>query len=267
MTTLMAIGGAVDFEEPIIFEEFIKRAGGSKATIVVLPQASSLAETGTEYAETFHKLGLKKKPVSLEFRDRSAADAKENLGALRKATGIFIAGGNQMRLTSLMGGTKFEQELLAAYQRGAVIAGTSAGTAVQSKIMIAYGRGGATPRERIAQFSPGFGFTDRIIFDQHFRQRDRLGRLVYAISMHPGALGVGVDENTAAIVEDDRRITVCGKSAVTIVDGSKMQATNVAEVTNSRPIAVSGLTLHVLTLGCSFDMKSRTAVIPRMLAG
>lgn len=264
MTTLMAIGGAVDFEEPVIFEEFIKRAGGTKANIVVLPQASSLADTGKDYSRTFQKLGVKKKPISLEFRTRAEADRKNHIDALRHATGIFIAGGTQMRLTSIMGGTKFEEALLAAYRRGAVIAGTSAGTAVQSKIMIAYGRGGATPRERIAQFSTGFGFTDKVIFDQHFRQRDRLGRLAYAISIHPGALGVGVDENTAAILEDDRHITVCGRNAITIVDGKNMKSTNVAEVTNSRPVAISGLMIHVLTEGCSFDMKSRTAVIPRL---
>ena len=104
-----------------------------------------------------------------------------------------------MRITSIIGGTEFEQELLYAYRRGAVICGTSAGTAVMSKVMLAYGRGGATPRKGIARFSPGLGFTDKIIFDQHFRQRDRLGRLTYAISMHPGSLGVGVDENTCAI--------------------------------------------------------------------
>jgi cyanophycinase len=262
----MAIGGAVDFEEPVIFQEFIKRADGEKAHIVILPQASSLAKTGQEYSRTFQKLGLKNKPVSLEFHTRQEADRKSHLEVLHRATGIFIAGGTQMRLTSLLGGTKFEEELLAAYKGGTVIAGTSAGTAVQSRVMIAYGRGGATPRERSAQFSTGFGFTDKIIFDQHFRQRDRLGRLLYAISMHPGALGVGVDENTAAIVEDDRRIVICGRNAVTIVDGKNMKATNVAEITNSRPVAVSGLTIHVLTEGCTFDMKSRTAVIPRLLA-
>ncbi len=267
MTTLMAIGGAMDFEEPGIFEEFIKRAGGAKANIVVLPQASSLPETGTQYVQIFRNFGLKKKPISLEFRARAEADRKRHLEALRHATGIFIAGGTQMRLTSLLGGTSFETELLAAYGRGAVIAGTSAGTAVQSKIMFAYGRSGATPRGGIAQFSTGFGFTDKIIFDQHSRQRDRLGRLAYAISMHPGALGVGVDENTAAIVENDRHITVCGKNAITIVDGKNMKATNVAEITGSRPVAISGLMIHVLTAGCSFDMKSRTAVIPRALAG
>jgi cyanophycinase len=263
----MAVGGALNFEEPRIFQEFIRRAGEASAKIVVLPQASSLPETGQEYSLVFKKLGVKSRPVSLEFRDRAQADRKQNLELLRQATGIFIAGGTQMRLTSLLGGTMFEEELLAAYRRGAVIAGTSAGTAVQSKLMIAYGRGGPTPREGIARFSTGFGFTDKILFDQHFRQRDRLGRLVYAISMHPGAFGVGVDENTAAIVEDDRHISVCGKNAITIVDGKEMKATNVAEVTNSRPVAVSGLIIHVLTEGCSFDLNTRAARVPGAIAG
>lgn len=262
MTTLMAIGGAVDFEEPVIFKEFIRRAGGAKARIVVLPQASGLKDTGREYCDAFRSLGVKRTPISLEFRERAEADKKKHLDALLHATGIFIAGGTQMRITAIVGGTEFEQELLAAFQRGAIVAGTSAGTAVMSKVMLAYGKGGATPRERIAQFSPGLGFTDKIIFDQHFRQRDRLGRLAYAISMHPGRYGVGVDENTCAIVENDSHISVLGKSAITIVDGKEMVSTNVADVEGSRPIAVSGLKIHVLTEGCSFDLKTRRAVIP-----
>ena len=262
MTTLMAIGGAVDDEESILFKEFIQRAGGVKARIVVLPQASVVKETGKGYCEVFKKLGVKSKPISLEFRERKEADKKKHLEALRNATGIFITGGTQMRITSIIGGTDFEKELLAAFQRGAVIGGTSAGTAVMSKVMLAYGKSGATPRERIAQFSPGLGFTDKIIFDQHFRQRDRLGRLTYAVSMHPGLFGVGVDENTCAIVEDNQKITVLGKNAITIIDGEKMTATNVAEVEGSRPVAVSGLRIHVLTEGCSFDMKTRQATIP-----
>ena len=128
--------------------------------------------------------------------------------------------------------------------------------------MLSYGHGGPTPRERIAQFTPGLGFTDKIIFDQHFRQRDRLGRLSYAIAAHPGILGIGVDENTAAIVKDDRHIIVCGKNAVTIVDGKFLVASNVADVTGSRPIAISGLTLHVLTENCSFDMNSAPHPFP-----
>jgi cyanophycinase len=258
----MAIGGAVDFEEPVIFKEFIKRAGGTRARIVVLPQASGLKDTGKEYVKAFQELGVKTKPVSLEFRERKDADRKNHLDSLQSATGIFIAGGVQMRITAIIGGTDFEVELLSAFRRGAVVAGTSAGTAVMSKVMLAYGKGGATLRERIAQFSPGLGFTNKIIFDQHFRQKDRLGRLAYAISMHPGLLGIGVDENTCAIVEEDKQITILGKNAVTIVDGKEMVSTNVAEVEGSRPVAVSGLRIHVLTDGCSFDMKARTATIP-----
>ena len=261
MTTLMAIGGAVDFEEPSIFKEFIRRAGGAKARIVVLPQASGLANTGREYCQAFQNLGVKQEPVSLEFRARAQADNPHHLEALENATGIFIAGGTQMRITTILGGTKFESALLSAYKRGVVVAGTSAGAAVMSRVMLAYGKSGATPRERIAQFSPGLGFTDRIIFDQHFRQRDRLGRLAYAISMHPGLLGVGVDENTCAIVEADKHIMVCGRSAITIVDGTEMVSTNVADVEGSRPVAVSGLKIHVLTEGCSFDLKTRLASI------
>ena len=264
MTILMAIGGAVNFEQPSIIQEFIRYAGGAQAHIVILPQASSLADTGVEYQDKFQDLGAERRPTVLDFRDRADTDKPEHLEALRNATGVFITGGTQMRIPALIGGSSLEFELLAAYQRGAIVGGTSAGAAVLSKVMLAYGRSGATPRERIAQFTPGLGFTDKIIFDQHFRQRDRLGRLAYAISTHPGLLGVGVDENTAAIVEDDECITVCGKNAVTIVDGKTMTATNVAEVTRSRPVAVSNLTVHVLTAGCSFNMRIRSASIPKI---
>jgi cyanophycinase len=265
MTTLIAIGGAADLEEPIIFKEFIRRAGGSHAKIVILPQASGLKDTGKEYIQTFVDLGVKRKPISLEFRLRLNADLPEHLKAVRNASGIFIAGGTQMRLSHIIGGTKLEEELHKAYQRGCVISGTSAGTAILSKVMLAYGKSGATPRERIAQFSQGFGFTDKIVFDQHFRQRDRLGRLAYAVATHPGLLGVGVDENTAAIVENDSKIYVIGQSAVTIVDGKNITASNVAEATASRPIAISGLQVHVLTPGCTFDIKKRTAYIPPLV--
>ena len=264
MTILMAIGGAVNFEEPVMFREFIRHAGGTQANIVILPQASSLADTGAEYLKKFQDLGVQRKPIVLDFRDRADADRPEHLEALRSATGVFITGGTQMRIPALIGGSTLEVELLAAYQRGAIVGGTSAGAAVLSKIMLAYGRSGATPRERIAQFTPGLGFTDKIIFDQHFRQRDRLGRLAYAVATHPGLLGVGVDENTAAIVEDDKCINVCGRNAVTIVDGKSLTATNVAEVTGSRPIAVSNLTVHIMTEGCTFDIPSRSASLPKI---
>jgi cyanophycinase len=133
--------------------------------------------------------------------------------------------------------------------------------------MLAYGKNGATPRQSSAQFVPGLGFTNRIIFDQHFRQRDRLGRLLYAVANHPGKLGVGVDENTAAVIEADgptqtEVLTVIGQNAVTIVDGRAIEATDVSELKPRQPVAVSGVRLHVLTHGCTFHLPEYRAHIP-----
>jgi cyanophycinase len=261
--TLYAIGGGINWKSPRILDGFIERAGGTKARIVILPQASSEDDTGEFYRDHFRKLGVKN-PLALEFRLRADADRPAYLSVLRKATGIFIGGGAQMRVTALAGGTQLECELLAAFQRGVIVGGTSAGAAVLSKVMIAYGRRGSTPRERSATLSPGLGFSDRIIFDQHFRERNRIGRLLYAVAMHPGLLGIGIDEDTAAIVEDDAFVTVAGPGGVTIVDGREMKDTNVGDVIGSRPIAVSGLKVHVLTAGCSFDIESGLANIPKV---
>ncbi len=265
MKTLMPIGGNENWKNPIVSREFVRRAGGKNARIVILPQPSSLKTTGADYVQFFLDCGAKS-AVSLDFRTREQANADSFLRAVKSASGIFISGGTQMRLPAAIGGTKLEDAILSAYQRGVIIGGTSAGAAVMPKVMIAYGKGGATPREGIAQFTAGLGLTDTIVFDQHFRQRDRLGRLIYMIASNPRLLGAGIDENTAAIVEDEKRITVFGTGAVTIVDGGEITAANVAEVENKKPVAVSGLRVHVLTHGCSYDVKSRKAkiVLPQL---
>lgn len=262
MTTLMAIGGAIDKEDPVIMTEFVRRAGGADARIVILPQASSLPDTGEVFVNQCLELGAGQ-AVSIEFRQRSEADTPENLTALRQATGIFLSGGVQMRIATLMGGTAFESEMMAAYRRGCLVGGTSAGASILSKTMIAHGRGGPTPRERIVQFSAGLGFTDRFVFDQHFRQRDRLGRLIYAVASYPGALGVGLDEDTAAIVEDDSSITICGSGGVTLVDGSHMTYSDIADVENRGPVAVSNLLVSILTHGCRYQ-NGKTTIPPKI---
>lgn len=261
MPTLMPIGGAIDQENPALVSEFIRRSGGEQARVVILPQASELADTGENYRQQFLKLGAAQASV-LEFRNRDLANAAENLEPLRNASGIFITGGTQMRLSALFGGTLFEQELLVAYHRGCLVGGTSAGASILSKTMIAYGRGGPTPRERIVQFSPGLGFTDRFIIDQHFRQRDRLGRLIYAVTCHPGVIGLGLDENTAVVLEDDDRLTVYGSGAVTVVDGSQISASDIAEVESRGAVAVAGLTVHVLTQNSTYQRTTRSASLP-----
>jgi len=264
MHTLMPIGGAINHENPDIMREFIRRAGGSAARIVILPQASAEAGTGAGYVKQFKELGAGEVLI-LECPSREQAGTPAQIEMLQVASAIFITGGTQMRISSLFGGTPVEAALLEAYQRGCLVGGTSAGASILSKTMIAYGQGGPTPRERMVQFVPGLGFTDRFIFDQHFRQRDRLGRLIYAVAAYPGAIGVGIDENTTAVGEDDNLITVLGSGAVTIVDGSQISATDVAEVTRRKPVAVAGLTVHVLTPGSSFERLTRKAELPALL--
>lgn len=261
MKTLMAMGGALKRNKPVVLREFVRRAGAEDARIVILPQASALEDTGQYYGEFFRELGAGQ-ATAVEFRYRNDADLVENLALLKTASAVFIAGGNQMRLTALISGTKFEAELHQAYLRGALVGGTSAGAAILSRVMIAYGKGGPTPREGIAQFLQGFGFTEKIVFDQHFRQRDRFGRLAYAVAASPGLLGVGVDEDTAAILVDDDEITVAGSGSVTILDGSQIIETDVAEMEKKAPIAVSGLNLHILTAGCVYQVSTRRVSVP-----
>ena len=262
-TTLMPMGGALDErKDPAVLMEFLRRAGGKKARILILPQASARRDTGREYVEMFSDFGAKE-ALSLEFRKRAEAGTPEQVRAIRRATGIFFSGGTQMRIAVTLGGTSLEAELLAAYRRGCVVGGTSAGASILSKTMVAYGRGGPTPREGMVQFSAGLGFTDRFLFDQHFRQRDRLGRLIYAVSSHPGIFGVGIDEDTAAVVEDDHRLTVVGSGAVTVVDGLQIGETDIAEIEHGGAVAVSNLTVHVLTKGSVYDGRTRTAVLPQ----
>ncbi len=259
MTILMPMGGALDERRhPEVLLEFLRRAGGAQARLLIFPQASARPESGREYVALFRELGAGQ-ALSLEFRQRSQADDEENLRLVRQASGIFFGGGVQMRLAALLGGTRLEAELLRAYRRGCVVGGTSAGASILSKTMVAYGKGGPSPRERILQMSPGLGFTDHFLFDQHFRQKDRLGRLIYAVTSHPGILGIGIDEDTAAIIEDDSHLTVCGSGAVTIVDGRHITASDVAEAENGRPVAVAHLIVHVLTHGCVYECESGQA--------
>lgn len=262
----MAIGGAIDHENPALLLEFVRRAGAEAARVVILPQASEQEGTGGHYAELFRKLGAGEARI-LDFRSREDASNPVHSRMLGKATGIFITGGAQMRLAALFGGTALEDELLAAYARGCLIGGTSAGASILSTTMIAYGHGGPTPRERIVQFSPGLGFTRRFIFDQHFRQRDRLGRLIYAVATHPGVVGLGIDENTAAVIEEDERVSVYGSGAVTVVDGRQVSETDVAEVGTRSAVAIAGLTVHILTQGGTFHRQAGLATLAEKTPG
>jgi cyanophycinase len=164
-----------------------------------------------------------------------------------------------MRLSAIIGGTKFEQMVRERNAAGVVVAGTSAGASILSAHMVALGSSGATPKLRMAQMFAGFGLISNVIIDQHFRQRDRIGRLLSLVAGNPGLLGLGIDEDTAAVIDDAGMLKVVGRHSITIVDGSHM-ISDIFQVKRYGEITISDARLHVLGAGRTFDMTSRKLI-------
>src|SRR5690606_31167736 len=143
---------------------------------------------------------------------------QNRLDAIEDATGVFFTGGNQLRLSTLLGGTPVAKLVRILNARGVTVGGTSAGASILSEHMIAFGREGSSPTAGSVRLAPGLGLTNRFVIDQHFRQRDRLGRLVAALAYNPFAIGIGLDEDTAAFIGPDDTLEVEGSGSVTIVD-------------------------------------------------
>lgn len=263
---LMAIGGAEDkVRERVILRAFVEAAGGADANLVVLATASELAETGDRYAGIFESLNADTVEV-LRVRSREdALDAGSGvIDLLEFASGLFITGGSQLRISVALGGTEIARTIRRRHAEGMVVAGTSAGAAILSEHMISMGDSGATPRRRLVQMAKGLGLAPEVVIDQHFRQRDRLGRLVTALSYNPGPLGIGVDEDTAAVIDGDE-LRVIGSGAVTVLDASAVRHTDSSEVRRGQAVAMLGLKLDFLTSGCRYDLRQRVGLPP--LAG
>jgi cyanophycinase len=261
---IMAIGGAEDkVRERVILRRFVEEAGGPDASIVVLATASEFPETGERYAELFYGMDADTVEV-LRVRNREDAieSRREVFDVLEYATGFFMTGGSQLRISSALGGTALAAALRRRHAEGMVVAGTSAGAAVISRHMISMGESGGTPRRRLVQMAQGLGFAPDLLIDQHFRRRDRMGRLLTALSYNPEPLGVGVDEDTAAMIDADGMITVLGSGAVTVVDASGLRFTDSHAVHRGQPVAMLGLKVDFLTRGCRYDVKRRTGLIP-----
>jgi cyanophycinase len=260
----MAIGGAEDkIRERVILRVFVEAAGGPDANLVVLATASEVAETGDRYAALFESLRADTVEV---LRVRSRADALAAgsgvLDLLEFASGLFLTGGSQLRISAALGGTAMAEAIRRRHAEGMVVAGTSAGAAVLSEHMISMGDSGATPRRRLVQMAQGLGLAPDLVIDQHFRQRDRLGRLVTALSYNPEPLGVGIDEDTAALIDADGILRVLGSGAVTVLDASGMRYTDSSEVRRGQALAMLGLKLDFLTSGCRYDVRQRIGLPP-----
>src|SRR5918992_1230306 len=258
---VIIIGGAEDKrQDRAILSAFVELAGGAEASIVVISTASSFGERAADrYTELFRDLGAGQS-VGVSPRTREEANDPEPIGAVGRATGVFLTGGNQIRLVSVIGGTRLEDALASAHDRGAVIAGTSAGASAVAAHMVAFGRSGASPKHRMIHLSAGLGLVDRVVVDQHFEQRGRWGRLLAAVALSPRLLGIGIDEDTAAVVRDDRTLEVIGKGAVTIVDGSQV-TTDAHHIKGHRPMMVSGAIVHTRPAGSRVDLRSRKLLL------
>jgi cyanophycinase len=254
---VMVIGGAEDkLGERVILSRFVQLAGGEQAQIAVISTASSLGEAATDfYRQIFSRLGVAR-VSGLRPETREEANDPATVEALRNVTGIFMTGGNQLRLSSVIGGTKLGSAILDAHGRGIVVAGTSAGASAVATHMMAFGSSGATPKNRMAHVSVGLGLLVNVVVDQHFEQRTRLGRLLAVVAQSPSLIGLGLDEDTAAIIDSQDILEVIGRGAVTIVDGSDV-ITDAFQTTGHKPMMVSNARLHSLPSGYRFDLRAR----------
>src|ERR1700761_2784961 len=263
---IVPIGGAENKEnDRQILDRFVRVSGGSAADIVVIPTASRMNETGPRYEKLFNELGATRVTV-MDFDTRRDCQEAGRLKRIEEATGIFFTGGSQLRLTTLLGGTPVAKLIRVRNAHGVTVGGTSAGASILSEHMIAFGDEGSSVISGSVRLAPGLGLTNRFIIDQHFRQRDRLGRLITALSYNPFAIGIGLDEDTATFISPTQTLEVVGSGGVTVVDASEVTFSSIGEVSDGQPVCVLGLRLHILVAGATFNMHTRIASAGTLVA-
>jgi cyanophycinase len=255
--TLIIIGGHEDRDsagERKILKEVARRIRGGK---LVLATVASHQPEGyfDDYEKGFADLELGEL-VELYVENRTEAGDREKLNVIDDAAGIFFSGGDQLRITSQIGDTGIEAKVRALYERGGVIAGTSAGASAMSDTMLVRGTSSETHRIGDLHMAPGLGLVRDVIIDQHFAERGRFGRLLGAVAHNPRVLGIGIDEDTAAVLEGDE-LYVIGSGAVYVVDGEDVTHSNVAEAEPERVLSMHDVRVHVLGTGDGFNIRTR----------
>lgn len=259
---VVPIGGAEDKTgDRGILRRFAQLCGGRRSRIAILPTASQLDDTGHRYAKLFRDLDVRE-AFAVAFETRADCERKDLLEELERADGIFLTGGNQLRLSTTFGGTPVDAAVRHMCAAGRHVAGTSAGAAYLCQHMIAYGEEGAAPRAGAVQMVAGLGLTRRVIIDQHFRQRDRIGRLLTALAYNPYPIGLGLDEDTAAFIGPDNVIEVEGSGLATVVDAHDVEFDSIADAERGALVSLINVHLHLLTRGASFNLLTREATAP-----
>lgn len=260
---MIAIGGGDDeANDSAILREFIRLAKGKDATITVITAATEQPEiTGPSYKKLFETLGVKKVNV-IDVLDRAHAMSEENAGTLKNdTTGVFFTGGDQIFITSLIGGSLLHEALRELHAGPCVIAGTSAGASMMSNLMILGGNSDMNPRIGCVETTAGLGLVTDCIVDVHFSQRGRHGRVLSAVAHYPQNIGIGIDEETAIIL-DGSVFKVIGGGAVTVIDASAMSYTNAPDLERGQSLSMADVRVHVLSDGHIFDIEARTFKIP-----
>ncbi|HHP7231084.1 MAG TPA: cyanophycinase [Xenococcaceae cyanobacterium] len=261
-SAILVIGGAEDkVHGREILQTFFNRSGGSNAIIGIIPSASrEPAIIGDRYYRIFQDMGTKEIKV-LDVRDRDQGSDPGYLNYVETCTGIFMTGGDQLRLCGLLAETPLMNRILERVKNQEItLAGTSAGAAVMGHQMIAGGSSGECPNRSLVDMATGFGVIPEVLIDQHFHNRNRLARLLSAIAAHPNLIGVGIDEDTCAMFESSSSMKVLGKGTVTIINPQRMSYTNYDLAHGNDPIALHNLQLHILSHGECYDLKQHRPV-------
>lgn len=272
---LIIIGGSVDkgsffknpedqpnnlkfFEKGILKRISTESHKGIHSRIEIITTASSIPkEVGEEYVKAFEQLDIRDTAI-LDVRSREEANAAETLDRLKKADVVMFTGGDQLRLTSIFGGTEFHHVLLDRYQNeDFIISGTSAGAAASSNNMIYQGSSSEALLKGEVKITGGLGFINNVIIDTHFVQRGRIGRLLYACASNPINIGIGLGEDTGLLITHGQYMEAIGSGLVILVDGTHMRHTNITEVQMGQPVSIENLTVHVMALGDKFDLKTK----------
>ncbi|WP_297422817.1 cyanophycinase [Clostridium sp.] len=256
---LIIIGGAEDKEGK---KEILRRVCNSinkndDVLLVATIATEYPKEAANKYKEVFGELNVKNIKV-LDINERTEAFDEMNVELIKKSSLIFFTGGDQLRITSLIGGTPVYDALKEACREGAFIVGTSAGASVMSDTMIVQGEDEDSPRKCTLKMAPGLGLIKDVIIDQHFAQRGRIGRLLTGIAQNPEVLGIGIDENTGIVVNQSGIIEVIGEGAVYFIDGSEITYTNVSELYADDILSMHNVRLHILTDGNKFDFIKKS---------
>jgi cyanophycinase len=260
---LFIIGGNEDKKkQKELLSKFVELSGTREGKIGILTTATNYPlEVGEEYCELFRELGAAD-CVHFHIDSRELAEGTAFTDQLKEISSLFITGGDQVRLTSILGGTKFYNRLHKCWKRGMLIGGTSAGAAVMSRLMIMSSKTLGENEQIFIEMGSGFGFLEDVIIDQHFSQRARFTRLMNAIAHNPQIIGIGIDENTAIWVKERGDIfEVLGEHTVTVFDGKKLSYVDVAMANDNNDITISGVRLHTLARGYVFDLINRELII------